>query len=74
MVTLVPEISFQDITSNGALHTWCIRPLLEHGLLRRFTDGCRILLASALGQVVILLVALLVNNLHPSIGYPRRWL
>ena len=74
IVTLVPETSFQDITSNGALHTWCIRPLLEHGLLRRFTDGCRILLAATIGQVVIILVAVLINNLHPSIGYPTRWL
>ena len=74
IVTLVPEISFQDITSNGALHTWCIRPLSEHGLLRRFTDRCRILVVSVIGQVVIMLVAVLINNLSPSIGHPTRWL
>ena len=73
LTSLVPETSFQSTTSNGAASTWCIRPLLEQGLMLRFTDGCRIFLASLVGQLVILLVALIVNNLHPTSGYPKRW-
>ena len=75
LATVVPEDSFQlPNLGNGEAHNWCIRPQLENSLLLRFTDGCKILLASMIGMFVILLVALIINNLHPKIGYPKRWL
>lgn len=73
--TIVPESTFQPVSiGNNVTHNWCIRTLLEHSLLLRFTDGCKILLSTVIGHVVIILVALIVNNLHPNIGYPKRWL
>lgn len=73
--TVVPEDTFQSVSiGNNVTHNWCIRTLLEHSLLLRFTDGCKILLATMIGHVVIILVALIVNNLHPNIGYPKRWI
>lgn len=76
MVTLIPESEFQPTTlaATHAAHNWCIRPLLEHSLLLRFTQGCKILLAAVIGQVVLLVVALLINNLDLDSGYPDRWL
>lgn len=76
MVTLVPESEFQPTTlaATHAAHNWCIRPLLEHSLLLRFTQGCKIFLAAVIGQVVLLAVSLFVNNLDPYEGYPDRWL
>ena len=49
---------------------------MEHSYLARLTGGCRILLANVMGQVVMVIVALLVNNLDadPAEGYPQRWL
>lgn len=73
--TVVPEDTFQlSNLGHGEAHNWCIRPQMEHSLLLRFTDGCKILLSSVIGNVVIILVALIINNLHPNIGYPTRWL
>jgi hypothetical protein len=73
--TVVPESTFQSVSiGNNVTYNWCIRTLLEHSLLLRFTDGCKILLSTVIGHVVIILVALIVNNLHPNIGYPKRWL
>ena len=46
--------------------------MLEEGMQLRLIDGSRILAASIIGQVIILLVALIVNNLDPQTGYPRR--
>ena len=76
MVTLVPANEFQlyTLASSHAAHNWCIRPLLEHSLLLRFTQGCKIFLAAITGQVALLVVALLVNNLDLDSGYPNRWL
>lgn len=76
MVTLVPENEFQPVTvaATHAAHNWCIRPLLEHSLLLRFTQGCKIFLAAIIGQVALLIVGLFVNNLDLESGYPGRWL
>ena len=76
MVTLVPESEFQlsTLASTHAAHNWGIRPLLEHSLLLRFTQGCKIFLAAFIGQFTLLVVALLVNNLDLDSGYPNRWL
>ncbi len=35
---------------------------MEHSYLTRLTGGCRILLANILGQVAMVIVAMLVNN------------
>lgn len=73
ITTLVPEDNFQQVgIRDGAI--WCVRPILEHSLLLRFTSGCRILLAATLGNTAILLVAMIVNNLDQEKGYPTRWL
>ena len=75
ITTLVPEDSFQPAgVGHNAAHNWCVRPLLEHSLLLRFTGGCKILLSATLGNVAILLVAMIVNNLDQDKGYPARWL
>ena len=75
LTTLVPEDTFQLRTiGHNVDHNWCIRPLLEHSLLLRFTGGCRILLSAIMGHVVILLVALIINNLDQKKGWPLRWL
>ena len=74
LVTLEPENTFREIFSRDAAHTWCIRPLLKADMQLRLLDGLRMFSASLIGQVVILLVALVVNNLDPQSGYPRRWL
>lgn len=75
LTTLVPETTFQLSTiGHNAPHNWCVRPLLEHSLLLRFTDGCRIFLSAIMGHVVILVVAMFVNNLDQEKGYPLRWL
>lgn len=76
LAVLVPENEFQPATlgSTHAAHNWCIRPLLEHSLLLRFTQGCKIFLAAIMGQTVLLVVGLIVNNLDPDQGYPSRWL
>lgn len=74
LVTLVPENTFRHTNSHDAAHTWCIRPMLEEGMQLRLIDGSRMLAASIIGQAIILLVALIVNNLDPQTGYPSRWL
>ncbi len=74
LTTLTPEDTFQlaSIGHNDP-HNWCIRPLLEHSLLLRFTQGCKIFLSAIMGHVAILLVAMIVNNLDQDKGYPTRW-
>ena len=75
LTTLVPETTFQlSSIGHNAPHNWCVRPLLEHSPLLRFTEGCKILLSAIMGHVVILTVAMFVNNLDQDKGYPLRWL
>lgn len=75
LTTLVPETTFQlSSIGHNAPHNWCVRPLLEHSLLLRFTEGCKIFLSAIMGHVVILTVAMFVNNLDQDKGYPLRWL
>lgn len=75
LTTLVPETTFQPSSiGHNAPHNWCVRPLLEHSLLLRFTEGCKIFLSAIMGHVVILIVAMFVNNLDQDKGYPLRWL
>lgn len=79
MTTIAPESTFPardclsgDCYNNAA--AWCIFSTMEHSYLARLTGGCRILLANVMGQVVMILVAVLINNLDPAEGYPQRWL
>ena len=81
MTTIAPENTFpaQHCESGNCYNNaaaWCIFSTMEHSYLARLTGGCRILLANVMGQVVMVIVALLVNNLDadPAEGYPQRWL
>ena len=47
---------------------------MEHSYLTRLIGGCKILLANIIGQMVMVIVALLVDNLDPKESYPQRWL
>ena len=47
---------------------------METTYLHRLEGGGRVLLANLIGQVGMLVVAQLVNNLDPFEGYPQRWL
>ncbi len=81
MTTIAPQNTFpaqhcesENCYNNAA--AWCIFSTMEHSYLARLTGGCRILLANVMGQVAMVIVALLVNNLDadPAEGYPQRWL
>ena len=79
MVTIAPQSTFpvsackgDDCYNNAA--AWCIFSAMEPTYLHRLIGGCRVLLANVIGQVAMLLVAQLVNNLDPYDGYPQRWL
>ncbi|KAL3131296.1 hypothetical protein ABBQ38_000588 [Trebouxia sp. C0009 RCD-2024] len=79
MVTIAPQDTFPvygcqgDSCYNNAT-AWCIFSAMETTYLHRLTGGCRVLLANVIGQVGMLVVAQLVNNLDPFEGYPQRWL
>ncbi|DBA91079.1 hypothetical protein WJX77_007062 [Trebouxia sp. C0004] len=81
MTTIAPQNTFpaQHCASGNCYNNaaaWCIFSTMEHSYLARLTGGCRILLANVMGQVAMVVVALLVNNLDadPAEGYPCRWL
>jgi len=81
MTTIAPQNTFpaQHCESGNCFNNagaWCIFSTMEHSYLARLTGGCRILLANVMGQVAMVIVALLINNLDadPAEGYPQRWL
>ena len=81
MTTIAPQDTFpaQHCESGNCYNNaaaWCIFSTMEHSYLARLTGGCRILLANVMGQVAMVIVALLINNLDadPAEGYPQRWL
>ena len=79
MVTIAPQSTFPAVNCvsgncyNNA-NAWCIFSNMEHSYLTRLIGGCRILLANIIGQVAMILVALLVDNLDFNESYPKRWL
>lgn len=79
MVTIAPQNTFpvsacqgDDCYNNAA--AWCIFSAMEPTYLHRLEGGGRVLLANVIGQVGMLVIAQLVNNLDPCEGYPQRWL
>ena len=81
MTTIAPQDTFpaQHCESGNCYNNaaaWCIFSTMEYSYLARLTGGCRILLANVMGQVAMVIVALLINNLDadPAEGYPQRWL
>ena len=81
LVTIAPENAFpvyacqglgDDCYNNAA--AWCIFSSMETTYLHRLEGGGRVLLANLIGQVAMLIVAQLVNNLDPFEGYSQRWL
>lgn len=79
LVTIAPQNTFPvydcqgDNCYNNAA-AWCIFSSMETTYLHRLEGGGRVLLANLVGQVGMLVVAQLVNNLDPFEGYPQRWL
>lgn len=73
MLDVCPQQSYSNPTL--AIIYWlrrCIRDALEPGMQDRFLHGLELALATMMGTVVLLCIALCTNNLGPK-RYPVYW-
>ena len=53
---------------------WCIQSALEPSMAARLVHGLELTMSAVIGQAVLFIVALIVNNIGPaSRKYPTMW-